>query len=223
MRIIGVLALIALLPISGAAQRLSSPSPHYGAGSIPNDQVNAHWELSFDRFTPNGKATDPGLYNAIDRTIGLNFVNYSFSAASARWPGVIYRGTVQLGYGHDQPTETLQRRLHIAVDSLPIESINPRNNVIDAVLNLQTDHWAAVGANAQVFGGAGFALGTPNQDVWLHAGGRLFGGGGWPSVSSVVRVGFPFGGSAFPDSTLTDAYGAVQVAVRLPVNTWLGG
>lgn len=222
MRVVGVLYVLMLLPLPGTAQRLSNPSPHYGALSIPDDQIYGYLGLSLDRFTPNGKETDPGIYNGIGRTIGLNFLNYSFAAASVRWPGLVYRGTFQLGYGHDQPTETIQRKFHIATDSLPIESIDPRNNVVDAVLNFETDYWATLGPSGKGFVGAGFAFGTPNQELWLHTGGRFFGGGRKPTLSGVARLGFPLGGTAFPDSTLTDVYGVVQLAVRLPFAAWVG-
>ena len=82
-RVIRVLMLLVLLPVPGSAQRLINPSPHFGALSVPEDQVVSHLGVSFDRFTPNGKATDPGIYNEIDRTIGLNFLNF-LSTASTR-------------------------------------------------------------------------------------------------------------------------------------------
>ena len=70
-------------PRAFGAQPLLGPSRHFGAGAIPSPRVGAHLGVSLDSFTEfNNDADDDGAYlripyNAIDETIGLNFLNYS--------------------------------------------------------------------------------------------------------------------------------------------------
>lgn len=209
-------------PTGPLVGQVTNPGHHFGASSIPARGTDAYLGVSLDRFTPNGKPNDPGVYNAIERTMGFNFVGYTFASTSRRWPGTIYRGTAQLGWGHDQPTEWLQNTLHRLAGKLPVASVDPRNGALDAALTGEVVRWFSAGGSAELFAGAAASVGTPYSEGWIQGGGVLRGRGRRPTVSAMVKVGVPFRGGAFPDSTLAARYRMVEVAAELPLSAWLG-
>ncbi len=205
------------------AQHLSVPGPHFGALSIPKEDPGAVLNLSFDRFTPNGKPTDPGLYNGIERTIGLNFLGYSFSSRSRRVRGLVYTGTLQLGYGHDHPTKLVQDTFHRLSDSLLVPSLDPRNGVLDWALGFEADYWYRPAPSWRLFVGAGGTIASPYREAWAHGGARFeHTNPAWPRLAAMLRAGLPGGGEAFPGETLRNGYLAGQVAAYFPVGRWLG-
>ena len=222
MRVPTVLLLLALCPAVTVAQRVNSPSPHFGATTIPDTSVAASLGVTLDRFTPNGKIDEPGIYNGIDRTIAFNFLGYSTASRSTRWPSLIYRTTFQIGWGHDQPTQWIQNNLHLFADLPPVVSTSPRNDALDAAFNFEVVQWAPLGRHVERFLGGGFTVGTPLSEAWLQIGAASRFGAGWPEIAAMVSIGAPFLGGAFPDSTLTSGYAAVEAQVEIPVANWLG-
>ena len=211
-----------LIPSAGVGQWLSSPSSHFGASTIPSDGVQSYVGVTVDRFTPTGKITEPGTYNAIDQTIGFNFLVYSVASRSTRWDGLIHRVTFQLGWGHDQPTSWIQHGLHHLANLPPVLSTNPRNHVLDAALAFEGVRWSAQAGRWPRFFGGGLAVGTPHSEVWVNAGLKGRFDDDWPEVSVMARVGSPFLGGAFPDSTLVPLYAAVEARADVPVGRWIG-
>lgn len=218
-------ALLALALSPAAATPVTgqpiSPSPHFGASTIPSRQVGSFLGVSFDRFTPTGKVTEPGVYNAIDRTMGFNFLSYSTVRASRRWPSVTRQSSLQLGWGHNEPTAWIQKRLHRLAGLPGVETTNPRNNVLDATLNVEFTKWDAMSDFASLFTGAGVSVGTPHSEGWLQLGAASEPLRRWPDLAVAVRFGVPFLGGAFPHSTLARAYLALEAKAELPLGSWL--
>ncbi|MDH5590342.1 MAG: hypothetical protein OEZ65_12210 [Gemmatimonadota bacterium] len=207
--------------MSGLGAQFGNPGAHFGARSIPTDGTAAYFGVTLNRFTPNGKPTDPGIYNGIDRTIGLNFLAYSVASRSERWPSLTYRTTLQLGWGHDQPTEWIQNSLHLLANKLPVASVNPRNNVLDAALDFELVQWKPLGRSAERFAGGGISVGTPYTEAWIEIGVASRFGGGWPEFAGMIRLGSPLRGGVFPDSTITRGYGIIEGLVEFPLATWM--
>ena len=220
-----------LPPAPSAAQPLLGPSRHFGATAIPSPKAGAHLGVSLDSFTEFNNRTDESgaylriPYNAIDETIGLNFLNYSWSVRSVRWPSVYYRSAVQVGYGHDEPSKTIQDKLHEWADTLRVPRGKQRNGELDVVLAFEIDRWGRIGTAFQHFVGVGGWTGTPSHEIYVHAGFNQppwTPGGASPfvTVGALVRVGFPFASDAFPDDGLSDWYRSVEGVVRFPVGRW---
>lgn len=233
-RRVGLVALVVLvlLPDGSAAQPLLGPSRHFGAITIPSPEAGTWLGLSLDSFTQFDNSIGPDgayllvPYNAIDETIGLNFLDYSSSVQSARWPSLFYRGTLQVGYGDDNLLKAIQDRLHVWSDRRPVPRGKQRNGELDAVLAIEVDRWGRTGTAFQHFVGAGGWIGTPGHELYVHAGfsqPRWTPGGSVPfvTVGGLVRVGLPFPGDAFPDEGLSDWYRSIEGVVRLPVGRWV--
>ena len=210
-------ALLALvLAPPAAAQPLLGPSKHFGAYTMPYPQERAYLGLSLDSFTEFDKQGN--TYNAIDETIGLNFLNYSWSVQSSAWPSLYYRSSVQIGYGHDEPARYLQDQLHILTDSATVQRGDTRDDVVDWVVDFEADNWGRLGTGYQRFAGGGFYVGSTSSLVYAHAG---FNQPRWvPGVNpfatfgGLVRVGRPFPGDAFPGEGITTWYLAMEVSAR---------
>lgn len=216
----GLFLLVAGLAPSGLHGQPALPGGHFGALTIPAHEAGTHLALTLDRFTPNGQPDDPGQYNDIDRTIGFNMLSYSVAATIDRWPGLTRRFTLQLGWGHDQPTEWMQNTLHRMIGKGEVPSIDPRNNALDAVATAELAMWAPVDAPVRQFLAAGIGAGTPYSEAWTQIGavGRL--GSRGPELLGSIKVGAPILGGVFPESTISDVYGSFEARIELPVAEW---
>jgi hypothetical protein len=138
-----------------------------------------------------------------------------------RWPSLYYRATVQLGYGHDEPFKTIQDKLHEWSGRMPVPRGEQRNGAKDVVIDFEVDRWGWIGTAFQHFVGAGGWVGTPSQEVYVHAGfnqppWRPGGPSPFVTVAALVRAGLQFPGDAFPDEGLSDWYRSIEGAVRFP-------
>ena len=214
-------SILASYPVPLLGQH-TSPSPHFGAPTLPLRGTSSYVGLSLDRFTPNGKPSDPGDYNGVDRTMGFNFLSYSVGSSSDRWPNLTRRVTLQLGWGHDQPTEWLQNSLHRLAGKENVQSVMPRNNTLDAALNVEVAHWAPQGARIGRFVAGGLSLGTPHSEAWIQVGALLRLGRTGPELAAALKAGAPILGGAFPRSTLSATYGSFEARLAAPLADWLG-
>ena len=225
-----ILVIGGLTPAGSFAQPLLGSSRHFGASTIPLPEESAQLGISLDSFTEFDKRTDANgqylriPYNSIDETIGLNFLNYSFAVRSGEWPSLYWRASVQLGYGHDEPSKSIQDWFHDATDSLRVPRGAQRNGALDLALAVQADAWGRLGSGYQRFVGGGFTVGTTHQEVYGHLGfhqSPWSPGGGSPliTVGGLIRGGLPFAGDAFPNHGLANAYVTIEGRVRASVGS----
>lgn len=222
LRVLLLAAAICAVHSEALSGQLTSPSAHFGAPTLPLRDTGTYIGISLDRFTPNGKPDDPGAYNGVDRTIGFNFLSYSVASNSARWPNLTRRVTLQLGWGHDQPTEWIQNSLHWLARKPEIPSVNPRNNVLDAAFNAEVAHWTSPDGVIGRFIGGGVSVATPYSEAWLQVGVVSRFGRRGPELAATLKAGAPFLGGVFPDSTLAAAYATFEARFEVPLADWLG-
>lgn len=217
-----VASAVAVVAPAGAAAQSALPSGHFGALTIPARSAGSHLALTLDRFTPNGQPHDPGDYNDIERTIGFNLLSYSIASTHESRPGLTSRLSLQLGWGHDQPTEWMQNTLHRVIGKGEVPSIDPRNNVLDAVVSAEVALWAPVDAPVRRFLAGGVGLGTPYGEAWFQVGAVTRFGERGPELLGSIKAGLPLMGGVFPASTLADGYGSFEARLELPVAEWFG-
>lgn len=216
-----LLTLAAAVPTVVSGQP-ALPSGHFGALTIPAREAETQIALTLDRFTPNGQPHDPGLYNEIERTIGFNLLSYSVATVVDRWPSMTRRFSLQLGWGHDQPTEWMQNALHRAIGKGEVPSIDPRNNALDAVATAELAIWAPPEEPVRQFLAGGVGVGTPYSEAWAQIGAVSRLGNRGPEVLGSIKVGIPLFGGVFPSSAIADGYGSFEARIELPVADWFG-
>lgn len=221
-RVLIVIVVALAFRASTAESQVTSLSGHFGALTIPARSAGSHAALSLNRFTPNGKPSDPGDYNAIKQTIGFNLFSYSVATASRRWPNLTRQVTLQAGWGHDQPTEWMQNTLHRVVGKEEVPSVDPRNHVVDAMIAGEIALWSAPDVSVGRFMAGGVSVGTPYSEGWIQAGATAHLGQRGPEVLVTAKAGVPLMGGVFPDSVLATAYGSFEARVEAPLSVWFG-
>ncbi|MEM7417289.1 MAG: hypothetical protein AAF389_17430 [Gemmatimonadota bacterium] len=201
----------------GLAAQSGNPSAHFGASTLPDTVRSVTVGLHLDRFTPFAQVLDGRRrYNDLEQTVGFNMLHASVVRAVSEHR-IFVRFSGQLGLGHNQPTEWIQRRLHALVGYDPVEVVDPRNHALDGAATIEAWVWGVT--QPDLFVGVGATAGTPYIEGYAFAGfARRLGDG--PSLSSVLRGGVARGGSIFPSETLAGAYASVEVRVDLPLAEW---